>query len=252
MEPTLKNVDDKTKYTVGSICESGTVIKHIYRSSPHCIVFETESGNIGWEYQDTVDVISDRAASRFYELYEQIPEDIPDTVYENILGSVCNALIVSLKASTLDECDETYNVIESRIKKLRTNYQLKSIFILFSVLLTLVYSSMSIILYSFSEAIFNMLYICISCGCIGSLFSVLQRNDKINFDAKLSKKYIFLQASFTGLLGSISGGIIYLLSKSGLALSFASDNLYSLALLSIIGGFSERMIPELFQKIDKN
>ncbi|MDO6463578.1 hypothetical protein [Pseudoalteromonas carrageenovora] len=66
----------------------------------------------------------------------------------------------------------------------------------------------------------------------------------------LDNKYIILQALFTAIMGSIAGGLIYIISKSGLALSFSNDNIYSLTILSVLGGFSERMIPEIFKKLE--
>lgn len=43
-----------------------------------------------------------------------------------------------------------------------------------------------------------------------------------------------------------------MLANSGLALSVAKDNITMLALFSMISGFSERMIPDLFNKIQKS
>jgi hypothetical protein len=250
MEPTINTITDKTNYKHGDNSLSGDVIKKIFCSAPNSIVFETSNGVISWEYNYKNGDIVDRAAVKFHELREIIPNDLPDRVASNIKVSLCNVFFTALNSETISDCDNAYLQIEERIKNLKTHFHIKCIFILYSVLFTFLISSLSASLYFFTELNLKAIFICISCGCIGSLFSVMQRNDKVILDTMLDNKYIILQALFTAIMGSIAGGLIYIISKSGLALSFSNDNIYSLTILSVLGGFSERMIPEIFKKLE--
>lgn len=235
-------------YKHGDKSISGEVIDVIYCASTNCIVFKTERGTTAWEYFDLDGQIADRAAVKFNELHEYF--DVSNN--ENVLTSLCNVFFSALNANSIEECDSLYVDIEKRIKNIKTPYQIKSIYILFSLIFTVFVSTSMIAVYFLTNANFKYIFICTAGGAVGALFSILQRNNEIKFDSQIPNLYIYLQASFTVMLGSISGGIVYLLSMSDLALTFANKNIYSLVLLSIISGFSERMIPELFGKIEKS
>ncbi|WP_162618104.1 hypothetical protein [Shewanella halifaxensis] len=92
---------------------------------------------------------------------------------------------------------------------------------------------------------------CISAGCFGSLFSLLQRNSTVPLNLTGGGFYTFLQSLFICVLGALSGAALYLLCISGLALSVAKENLAMLTVFAMIAGFSERMIPDLFNKMQK-
>ncbi|MCG9736066.1 hypothetical protein L1D51_19050, partial [Pseudoalteromonas shioyasakiensis] len=124
------------------------------------------------------------------------------------------------------------------------------IYILATLVFSLFLSSLMVLAYYITDMDFKYIFICVAGGTVGAVFSILQRNNEISFDSQIPNKYIYLQASFTVMLGSISGGLVYIMSMSDLALTFANKNIYSLVLISIVSGFSERMIPELFGKIE--
>lgn len=251
METIIKSEINKLNYKRGDTSLSGAIIETIYCAEPDSIVFMTKSGAVSWEYLSKNGKIADRAATRLNEVRELIPNDLDKHISSKITVSLCNVFFSALNSSSIEACNECFIGIEERVTKLKTPYQIKSIFILYSILFSFLLSTISANLYFFTSLNFKAIFISISCGCVGSLFSVMQRNDKLNLNVLLSTRYIILQASFTALLGCISGGIVYLLSNSGLALSFINDNVYSLAIVSIVGGFSERMIPEVFSKLDK-
>ncbi|EWH05811.1 hypothetical protein AT00_15465 [Pseudoalteromonas lipolytica SCSIO 04301] len=157
-----------------------------------------------------------------------------------------------MNAKTIEECDRLFIDIEKRIKEIKTPDKIKSHFILSALIFTIISSFLMVTAYNLSDSSFKYVFLCIAGGSVGALFSILQRNNEVVFNNQIKIEYIYFQATFTVLLGSISGGIIYLLSMSDLALTFANKNIYSLVLISIVSGFSERMIPELFGKIEKS
>ena len=106
---------------------------------------------------------------------------------------------------------------------------------------------------SFSVAFFmglssSELLLCLGSGATGALFSLLSRNSSVEVNLQDGKIYIVIQAFTITLTGLISGLILFSFANSDLAFSFAKDNVYNLIVLSIIAGFSERFIPDLFAK----
>ncbi|TMP19887.1 hypothetical protein CWC02_06965 [Pseudoalteromonas sp. S2721] len=248
MEPIIAEQEDKTKYKNGDVSISGEVIEMIYCASTDCIIFKTQRGTTGWEYVNKNGKIADRAAVKFNELHELFDTQ----ANPGVLVSLCNIFFSALNAKTIEECDRLFVDIEQRIKDIKTPDKIKSHFILCALIFTTISSFLMLTAYNFSDSSFKYVFLCIAGGSVGALFSILQRNNEVVFNNQIKIQYIYFQATFTVLLGSISGGIIYLLSMSDLALTFANKNIYSLVLLSIVSGFSERMIPELFGKIEKS
>ncbi|MCO7209091.1 hypothetical protein [Pseudoalteromonas sp. CnMc7-37] len=248
MEPIISSINDKTQYKNGDKSLCGEIIKTIYCSSTNCIVFKTGRGTTSWEYHVNNEEIEHRAVLKF----SQLLNDLDSNPHEGVLSGLCNVFLAALNTNTIEECDKCFADIEKRIKNLKTPYQIKSIYILFTFIFTIFLSTVLIGTYYLLDVSFKLLFLSIAGGAVGALFSILQRNNEIKFDSQIDNKYIYLQASFTVMLGSISGGTIYLLSMSDLALSFASKNVHSLIILSIVSGFSERMVPELFGKIENN
>ncbi|WP_417671598.1 hypothetical protein [Pseudoalteromonas tetraodonis] len=252
MEATISERIDKTTYKEGDVSESGNTIKIIRCVTSDVIVFESTDGSTIWEYRNRDGAIADKASIKFAEINEMLPSGIDEEIESKLHISLCNVFFSAINAETLEECEKCFDVIEKRIKNFKTPYQIKSMYIFCTIIFTVIISAALVVIYNYSNISFKSVFICIATGAIGALFSILQRNDEIKLDIRIPNNYIYLQSMFTVLLGSISGGIIYLLAMSDLAFSFASENIHSLAILSIMSGFSERMIPELFNKIDKS
>lgn len=69
--------------------------------------------------------------------------------------------------------------------------------------------------------------------------------DKVPFDISASFCNVILKGYSRLVAGIISGLFIIVASHSNLILGTYSNSLYSLAVFSIISGFSERFVPDL-------
>lgn len=219
------------------------------------IVYNSEndpSSSLKYEASNLRIEITELACSKLAELKEKLPDEIPKSTHDRIIMMLGNALHSALVAEDIESSLKSFESVESRINRLKTPFELKAIFISSSALITLIICLIGLSLYLISEASYKNFFICCSCGSVGTLFSLLQRNSELLFSLTAKLKYILLQSFLTCILGSISGGLLYILSKSEIAFSFASNNTYSLAILAVVAGFSERMIPEMFKSIEKD
>ncbi|MEP6743260.1 MAG: hypothetical protein ABJB61_12230, partial [bacterium] len=89
-------------------------------------------------------------------------------------------------------------------------------------------------------------------GSVGACISVLQRNPSLDVDPWMSNGYLRLQGITRIVLGFIFGCIFVLASKANFVLGVVRNNPYSLLVLCIVAGFSERLIPELLSKFESS
>lgn len=97
-------------------------------------------------------------------------------------------------------------------------------------------------------------------ACLGTFISILQRNHVLNVDPLSSRTLIISQGAIRVTLGLLSGAVIAMLVKSKLLFGIdvpdtggtpAWDNFKALLVtLGIVSGFSERLIPELLQRLE--
>lgn len=89
------------------------------------------------------------------------------------------------------------------------------------------------------------------CGSLGGFISVATGLDKIKIDTDAG---IFTNCFF-GLarimLAVFFAFIIYVAIKSNIILGNVADNVYALYLFSILGGFSETMVPNILRGLEK-
>lgn len=237
-------------YKVGDYSNCNEKITSIIRKNHNVIVFYDDADHVCWEVNDIDHEIESACANKFCEIMDSVAHDLDEKNKISIRTSICGCLFSALNKETVKEAEDAFLEVHKRLKKLKTPYEIKSHFLIITVLLTACTCLFAYYLANDKSVEIKFFFICSSAGTIGSLFSILQRNTEI----KLSPKgwYIFLQSAFNTILGFVSGGIIFLVSKADIAFSFAESNIYMLSLLALIAGFSERMIPELFKNIENS
>ncbi len=238
-------------YKIGDATPSGQEIAHIYGCQGKNIVFKTPEGLIRWSFTCDKDIYS-KATNKYNHLDGKIPSTLPESIKKSIISQLAISLYNSLAADSTDNIDTSFENVEHRINSTLSPNQAKLWLILYCLFSSVV---LFIILYLASRllpqsGIYIML--CAGAGILGSALSLMQRNTKITINLEDGKQYIFLQAAFIPVLGMLSGLCLYLLSNSDLAFSFAKENIFNLLILSIIAGFSERFIPDLFKNTTQN
>lgn len=238
------------QYKKGDETSSGIIIEKIINYSPTAQVYLREDGEIGYEFESLVPVVSS-ALDKYDEINSHISSELPQDLLIKTKCSLGAALFHASFAKTPEDTFKCFDSIESRVKNIKTPNQAKTILVLFNLLFTFLVLFFSIMAYIYYTPSYGIVFLCVGSGSFGALFSILQRNSEITLNLTGGIKYTILQAGFITILGGMSGCVIYLVSMSDLAFSFASDNTFTLVTLAIIAGFSERLIPDLFEKIEK-
>lgn len=238
-------------YKVGELDRYGSkVIMNISRSN-ECAVYLVEGEELRYEFINLSWNMTN-VMMHFDDLRSKISSEIPENIRVNVLISLGIALFHSSRTDNEQDAFKAFNNIEKRIKNLRTPNEAKATLVALNLAFCIVFSVILFTFTKFDTGFDKALLACCSAGCFGALFSLLQRNTSIPLNLVGGNLYTVLQSLFICVLGLISGSAIFMLANSGLALSVAKDNITMLALFSMISGFSERMIPDLFNKIQKS
>ncbi|EKO3660534.1 hypothetical protein M3906_003452 [Vibrio metschnikovii] len=236
-------------YSVGDNSETGEEILHVFGDTGHIAVLATERG-IRWEVRSRPDF-----DGVVFKKYHQIRNSLPSTLEEWYLHDINDQLAASLfnalTANTEAEAIELFSEVEDRALTIRTPNQTRLHYYGYTLCVA---TLIGIILFSLSQfftGTTQLVLLCAIGGLVGSVLSTLQRSNVIDIPDDEKKRYIFFQAIVTIAIGSISGGVVYILSYSDIALSFAKDNLYNLFTISLVAGFAERLIPDIFSQVGR-
>ncbi len=160
------------------------------------------------------------------------------------------ALAFSLKSSKNNTAPfKESELLVSKIieNSLRTKY---SIFTLLTAI-TIILSLIIIVIYSDLPDSIKMCIYTVSGGVIGAFISVQERVKKIKCQVSDPVWTLVFQAIIRIVLGGVFGFIAFIASKTGIAFSFFNESSMTLIFLGILSGFSERLIPELLQSLEK-
>lgn len=238
------------KYKVGDTTSGGETISHIFGCNEIAIVFYNSDDLLRWETTCENNIFS-TAVDKFYSLDSQIPSTLPEEIKMPIETELASALHHAFSCEKPDEIDKFFQNVEKRISLLLSPNQAKLWLVLYGLSSSVAIILLLLFISRISSSLHLNLFLCGGAGVLGSTISLMQRNTKVSINLEDGKGYIFLQAAFIPILGLFSGLCLYLLSNSDLAFSFAKNNIYNLMSLSIVAGFSERYIPDLFQKVSK-
>lgn len=135
--------------------------------------------------------------------------------------------------------------------ELTTKQNIKITYLELSTFFAFIYSLISFTLYkttSLHDTIYGKLLLCSIAGVIGSIVSILQRNQTIDVEPFSSKWLLSFQGLTRLILGMIFGCAVLIAAKANIALGLASSNIYAISILAFVSGLNERFIPDLLEK----
>ena len=234
-------------YSVGDTLRSGHEVINIYGDTGYIAVVETPGG-VRWEVTSGPKY-SASIFEEFHRIHCTIPSGVSKEMRETLNKQLAAALFNALTSDNKKEALGAFEAVRLRINKVLTPAQVKVCFYGFTIMsssaIALCFYLLSLIC---SQTLVPILY-CGIAGVLGSTLSALQRSTDIALAEDEGLHFILFQSSIISVIGLLSGLCIYLVSNSDLAFTFAKENVYNLLTLSVISGFGERFIPDLFEKI---
>ena len=237
-------------FKIGDTTSSGYKIDHIHGLVGNEIVFRDTSGRTRWETNCESETYS-KSVTKFNYLHGKIPSDLPEKIEASIKSELAASLHHAFIGNNIEGVNTSFEVVENRILSILSPNQAKLWLILYCLISSVTLLLVLFGVHQFIKPSLQAITLCAGAGVLGGTLSLMQRNTHISINLEDGKPYIFMQAAFIPILGMLSGICLCFLSRSDLAFSFAKDNIYNLITLSVISGFSERYVPDLFQKIGK-
>jgi hypothetical protein len=242
-------------YKEGVESELGIKIHRIIAISPDVVTYFDDSYGLVFEFEpEKIKTDSAKVKLLHQTLYEKIPEGISKGLEKKLLRELGHCLFSAFEAENYEASEALFEPFIEKVERVKSPEFAILEYTIISAVLTIVFSSALAWLYFNlidTEAVFAMAMLCGAGGVVGSLFSTLQRQITINLDLMASRAFVVMQSLIRVISGLLAAIILFLASKSDIALGFAKDNPYTLLLFCVLAGFSERLIPDLFNKLSK-
>jgi hypothetical protein len=237
---------------VGEPCSTGQIIASILGQSTKVTVFTTTDNHLRWQYHDNDgDIPDDRipALNEFESLMTEINVFVPTHAKPEVYKRLGKAFFTSLNAKdstgSLSNFDSVKSLIsQSSTQRARFIYTAcalgTAVFVIIVLLLVERFLASPNTVY-FYGAVF---------GAAGAAVSVMQRSRDLELDVRLPDQSLYLQACIRVVLGLIFGLVFILASKANLIMGTINNDLLALCVFALVAGFSERMIPDLIERLE--
>ena len=228
---------------------NGLKIKSIIAQSNEAVVCVTETGSVQYQWNN-LSYDHSEVTNKFHMLEARINRNVTRQVWSTLVRELGAAFYSAMVSDTLENALAKFDEVEIRIMNVKTQQEVKALIISYAFLVSSIISGVLIFFSNINFLSQSVIYLCMSAGVGGAFFSLLSRNEKLGLDLFASKAFLILQSSIICLTGVMSGLIMYVFSMSNIAFGFAANDLYTLLTVSLAAGFSERLIPDLFGKIE--
>lgn len=237
---------------IGEACSTGAVVKTILGQSAIAAVYTTEDGQLRWSYKENGGVLPGEltaAVSRFDGLMAEIKSIAPKKHKESCYALLGKALFTALNSAPSKASIDSFDSVASYLHRL-AQQRTRTMFVIQCMIATLGYS-IAILAFLHLFTVPHSLYAyCAVFGALGACISVMQRAADIDIDWTLDGQSLLVQSVVRITLGLVFGAVFVLACKGDFILGVFKDMNVAIYFLAIVAGFSERMIPELFGRLE--
>lgn len=237
---------------VGGKGPAGHTVKTILGQSTRVAVYTTVDDHLRWNYTENNGVVPgdlSPAISKFDSLMAETKSFAPKKHrYECfiLLGKSLFAALNGAPAESAINCFRDYEQYLHRLAQQHSRTQ----YVFECMIVAAIYSIITLLFLHFNSLAHEIYFYGSIFGAVGACISVMQRANDIDIDWTLDSKSLFLQAFIRITLGLLFGSIFILACKGDFLLGAFKDMIEALFLLALVAGLSERMIPDLFGRLE--
>jgi hypothetical protein len=242
---------DWVGYTVGGTDVHGARIKDVLHVSAACAVYITDDDSLGWHADDAFCTDPSSSAAEANELLTELKAAIgtKSVVRRGIRiigGELARAFFQRGAHPTYDFFQRGREFIEGRR---RESLHIK--YVVAAFVTTIVLASVCTVIGA-AVGTGSVFYLAAALGSGGSFVSVAHRFRSIPIERFSSGIYTVIAGVSRAILGAQFGALLVLFQKAGLLLSVAADHPYLLFAAAFVAGFSERLIPDVLERLEKS
>ncbi|PFC90952.1 hypothetical protein CN272_02460 [Bacillus anthracis] len=221
-------------------------VEKIISWGPNFQIYKTSNGGVSYWYKKLPDYLKP-AVAEFDQLSSYAKVTLTKKDKKLVTPQMAFALSIAFNSKEDEDVLRGFKKVDEFINT-RAISNAHFWYIFYNSILFFLMTSLALLFYFYFDI--NKVFVIGSVGgLVGAFLSTLIRIDKLSFDILAPFRNVILQGYSRLLVGSISGLFIIVASRSNLILGTYSNSLYSLAVFSIISGFSERFVPDLISSI---
>lgn len=268
LEPTYKTEQRArlAKHQIGEQDLNGYTISKIFARGDEYVVYEIREAKdieslrvlIDTEIEDNKAPILNfqKVKDRFDKLKSVMYKSGMDASYK---ARAASALVTAIHGN-IDEAKELFDSIEKdALEEYKNKIYGRLFYLLGAVIFMVIFSILSLVVYFARDSeflkynhVFSSLVYSVTFACFGGFFSVSLKAKEV-FTQRAIGHWMFAIYGAERLIVSIIGGVAaYTLVNSGLLFSADPKNIYAIFSLCFISGFSETLIPNSLNKLEKN
>lgn len=234
-------------YAVGEVTPTGATVKEILMTSDKCFLYVDEVDELGCEFEETTCIDGDLSIREAMDLYIQMKSLGISRVraIQLIAAALSHALEDRRTSDGRDFfADPKELLVTTRLEHFQATYLVTSfvaaiVLLLAALLPTLIgHTKVDDVLRAGAF------------GSTGALLSVLLRFRQIVVSRYSTKQSVMIEGVVRVVLGMAFGILFLMLQRGGFLMTIASSNDYATACLSVVAGFSERLIPSLIENLE--
>jgi hypothetical protein len=243
-------------YKVGETTNDGHVIASVAAQDDDLLVYITREGQIRYNTVSNAfppGLNTGEVASRMVVLKRCLDKCEDPLLKGRLNDRLAGALYDALKSSSTKDALERLRGIGNELGRLiePKNAKLRTVGMLF--VLTLLVCALLLALDGSLEDghKYSGFPRAGALGALGAFFSVLTRNSELAVESLFDTWNTFLECAAKAMTGCIAGVLALLAVKANVVLGFVSGSEHTLLLLSVVAGFSERLVPDLLKSTAK-
>lgn len=267
----LYKIDQRTrlaKYLIGEKDNMGYTISKIYARGDQYVIYEVKEASdieslkviIDTEVEDNIEPVQNfqKVKDKFDKLKSVMYKAGSDASYKQRAAS---ALVTGIMGN-IDESKALFEAIENdAVEEYKNKIYGRLFYLLGAIVLTVVFVCISLGVYFFrgtgfikNNIQFTHITYCITFACFGGFFSVSLKAKEV-FTQRALGYWMYAVYGAERLIISIIAGIAaYTLVSSGLLFSAFQNNsssIFPVLALCFVSGFSETLIPNSLNKLEK-
>lgn len=168
-----------------------------------------------------------------------------------MMGEAMSRMLENNPTAAHAMLDHAQKFISARLREIARNWYLTGAAVGTAAIMVLLAPLMWLLnkLFGLSGQAIQDLATGVLAGTVGGLLSIVLRSGAAKFNGSAGRKVHWLDGLIRVSVGSMGGALVVLAVRGGLILPSLSGTA-GLALLGISGGFSERWVPSLIEKVE--
>lgn len=242
-----------TALTTGADDGKGYKVATILGESTIAVVYTTADNQLRWKYHQNGGAIPAPmvpARQKFDALMTDISTSVPSKHKPPAYAHLGKALFNALDVNEPAKIDEAFTYVVSFVNQVRMQ-RARLVYVRAFLIVALVIISVALavsylpVLDVVMKGVIGVIF-----GVAGACISVLQRSASTDVDIAAGESLVAVQGGARALVGALFGLFVVLASVGDLVLGVAKANVVALAALAVVGGVSERLVPEIIGKLE--